>query len=82
METLQSLRLAEKGSNELDSWLYQTSILKIKMSQVNVILDEVFEAIDYFKVEISQLNFYLTFFDLLSRELRLLIFKDGVMGER
>ena len=82
METLQCLWLAEKGSNELDSWLDQACILKIKMSQVNVILDEVFEAIDYFKVEISQLNFCLSFFDLLSRKLCLLIFKDGVMGER
>ena len=77
----QSLRFPKQRCNVFDGRTDQTTPFKIQMDQKDVILHEILEARDHFKIEASQLNVCLAIDNLLSRQFGLLLLKQDVVCE-
>ena len=81
MQAAQGLGLAEQSGEVLDRWRDKASPLQIEVNQVQVILDEVLEAVHNLLVKRDQLYLSLAFDYLLNCQLRLLILQEDVISE-
>ena len=75
MQAAQGLWFPEQSGEILDSWLDQSTPLQVKMYEVQVVLNEVFEARDDRLVKLWQLNLRLAINNLLRCQLGLLLLK-------